>query len=159
MLFESDKEKKLYTVIFIKRENEVLLGMKKRGFGEGKWNGFGGKVEKNETILEGAKRELKEEANIICNDLKNIATIYFEFEIGFEKLMEVHVFTGELFEGEIIESEEMKPQWYSIKDIPYEKMWKDDSIWFDSMLKDEKFIAHFRFKDFDTIIDYKLIKK
>ena len=23
---------------------EVLLGMKKRGFGTGKWNGFGGKV-------------------------------------------------------------------------------------------------------------------
>eukprot|EP01080_Neovahlkampfia_damariscottae_P011619 gene11619-4861_t len=159
MLFESDKEKKLYTVIFIKKEDEILLGMKKRGFGEGKWNGFGGKVEKNETILEGAKRELKEEANIECDDLKEIATIYFEFEIGFEKMMEVHVFTGSSFKGEITESEEMKPKWYKIKEIPYESMWKDDELWFDSMLNDEEFIAHFRFKDYTTIIDYKLIKK
>jgi 8-oxo-dGTP diphosphatase/2-hydroxy-dATP diphosphatase len=30
--------------------------MKKRGFGVGRWNGFGGKVEKQETILDGAKR-------------------------------------------------------------------------------------------------------
>ena len=35
--------------------------MKKRGFGEGKWNGFGGKVEEGETILQAALRELKEE--------------------------------------------------------------------------------------------------
>jgi 8-oxo-dGTP diphosphatase / 2-hydroxy-dATP diphosphatase len=34
----------------------VLLGLKKKGFGKGKWNGFGGKVEKNETILEAAIR-------------------------------------------------------------------------------------------------------
>lgn len=54
---------------------QVLLGMKKRGFGAGKFNGksnqqaafglqqtnnigFGGKVEKGETIEEGARREL-----------------------------------------------------------------------------------------------------
>jgi 8-oxo-dGTP diphosphatase/2-hydroxy-dATP diphosphatase len=30
--------------------------MKKRGFGVGRWNGFGGKVEKQETILDEAKR-------------------------------------------------------------------------------------------------------
>lgn len=34
----------------------VLLGMKKRGFGAGKWNGFGGKVQPGETIEEAARR-------------------------------------------------------------------------------------------------------
>ncbi|CAN0505072.1 unnamed protein product, partial [Ectocarpus sp. 12 AP-2014] len=33
---------------------EILLGMKKRGFGEGKWNGFGGKVESGESVEEAA---------------------------------------------------------------------------------------------------------
>jgi len=28
----------------------MLLGLKKRGFGKDKWNGFGGKVEANESI-------------------------------------------------------------------------------------------------------------
>jgi len=36
--------------------------MKKRGFGEGKWNGFGGKNKAKETIIETALRELHEEA-------------------------------------------------------------------------------------------------
>lgn len=48
--------KKLLTLVLITRPNQVLLGMKKRGFGQGRWNGFGGKVEKGETILEAAKR-------------------------------------------------------------------------------------------------------
>jgi len=34
--------------------------MKKRGFGAGRYNGFGGKVEPGETILQGAQRELQE---------------------------------------------------------------------------------------------------
>ena len=40
----------------------VLLGMKKRGFGVGKWNGFGGKLHANETMVECAARELHEES-------------------------------------------------------------------------------------------------
>lgn len=48
--------KKLLTLVMVTRPNQVLLGMKKRGFGEGKWNGFGGKVEKGETIFEAAQR-------------------------------------------------------------------------------------------------------
>ena len=50
------------TLVFVSRDGQVLLGLKKRGFGEGLWNGFGGKVNEGETILEGAIRELNEEA-------------------------------------------------------------------------------------------------
>jgi 8-oxo-dGTP diphosphatase / 2-hydroxy-dATP diphosphatase len=158
MLFETNKEKKLYTVIFIFKEDKILLGMKKRGFGEGKWNGFGGKVEKNETILQGAQRELEEEAGILCSDLKHSGNLYFEFESGFDKLMEVHIFSGTTFEGNIKETEEMKPQWFAIKDIPYHLMWKDDEIWFDNLLKKKHFTAHFKFKDYETINEYKMVE-
>ena len=51
--------KKLFTLIFVRNGSEVLLGLKKRGFGVGKWNGFGGKVEPGETISQGAKRYKK----------------------------------------------------------------------------------------------------
>lgn len=47
---------KLYTLAFIRDGNNILLGMKKRGFGAGRWNGFGGKVDADETILQAAKR-------------------------------------------------------------------------------------------------------
>lgn len=47
---------KILTLVLVHDATKVLLGMKKRGFGVGRWNGFGGKVEPNETIEEAAKR-------------------------------------------------------------------------------------------------------
>jgi 8-oxo-dGTP pyrophosphatase MutT (NUDIX family) len=38
--------------------------MKKRGFGNGKYNGFGGKVENGETIQQAAIRETIEESGL-----------------------------------------------------------------------------------------------
>jgi len=49
---------------------EVCLAMKKRGFGMGRWNGVGGKVDSlKETVEEAAKRETKEEIDV--NTLKS----------------------------------------------------------------------------------------
>jgi len=47
---------KVLTLAFVRRPGEILLGYKKRGFGAGKWNGFGGKVEIGETIEDAASR-------------------------------------------------------------------------------------------------------
>lgn len=49
--------KKVLTLAFIEdRNDKVLLGLKKRGFGEGLWNGFGGKVNPEEEIVDAAVR-------------------------------------------------------------------------------------------------------
>ncbi len=55
---------KITTLVLIVKDGNVLLGMKKRGFGEGNWNGFGGKVQEGETIPQAARRELLEEAGV-----------------------------------------------------------------------------------------------
>ena len=47
---------KLLTLAFIKDSSKILLGYKKRGFGIGRWNGFGGKVQPGESIENAAKR-------------------------------------------------------------------------------------------------------
>lgn len=49
---------KLLTLVLIVQPGRVLLGMKKRGFGAGKWNGFGGKVQPEETIEDAARRQV-----------------------------------------------------------------------------------------------------
>lgn len=56
--------KKLFTLCIIHQHPKILLGMKKRGFGAGRWNGFGGKVSAAETIEDAARREIREEAGI-----------------------------------------------------------------------------------------------
>lgn len=50
------KSRKIYTLVLLLRQPNILLGLKKRGFGVGKWNGFGGKVEEGETVAMGAAR-------------------------------------------------------------------------------------------------------
>ena len=57
--------RKILTDVFLVRPSErggleVLLGEKKRGWMTGILNGFGGKLEPGEGILEAAKRELRE---------------------------------------------------------------------------------------------------
>jgi 8-oxo-dGTP diphosphatase/2-hydroxy-dATP diphosphatase len=47
---------KLLTLAFLRRSSQILLGYKKRGFGQGLWNGFGGKVQNGETIVAAARR-------------------------------------------------------------------------------------------------------
>ncbi len=112
---------------------QILLGMKKRGFGQGHYNGFGGKVEPGETIAEGAARELEEEAGIQCPDLQRTGQIEFVFE-GDPCLLEVHVYCGSKVVGELVESDEMAPQWFPLSGIPLDTMWPDDEEWFPTML-------------------------
>ena len=52
------------TLMFVFRDNEVLLIHKKRGLGKGKINGPGGKLEAGESLLECAIRETEEEVCI-----------------------------------------------------------------------------------------------
>ena len=62
-----------------KETNEILLGMKKRGFGKDKWNGFGGKIAKGETEEDGAKRELLEESGVHAIDMEKVGELTFFF--------------------------------------------------------------------------------
>ncbi len=67
------------TLCFLLQENSILLARKKRGFGEGKWNGAGGKVEFGETIEDAARRETNEEIGVSPKNIERVATLYFYF--------------------------------------------------------------------------------
>ena len=85
---------KLLTLCLITKEDNILLGMKKRGFGTGIWNGFGGKVQKGESIEEATVRETKEEAGIDVKNIWDTGVLEFEFE-GNPEILEVHLFKAE----------------------------------------------------------------
>lgn len=129
--------------------------MKKRGFGAGRWNGFGGKVLDDETIKDAAKRETLEEAGIQVGTLEEMGVIEFEFQ-GDPQLLEVHIFSAAEFSGEPRETEEMKPQWFEISEIPYEAMWPDDIYWLPLFLEGKKFKGRFLFGEGDIILQQEL---
>lgn len=126
------------------KDNKILLGMKKRGFGAGRWNGFGGKVEDSETIEQATHRELKEETGIEASDMKKVGIIDFSFEND-PKILEVHIFKVINFEGNPTESEEMKPEWFSFENVPFDQMWSDDIFWFPFLLGNKLFKGNFLF--------------
>lgn len=138
------KATKQLTLCFIVQGDKILLGMKKRGFGEGRWNGFGGKVAPGETIREAALREIREEVGVTPQDLEEYGVINFEFEND-PKVLEVHIFKVTAFTGTPAESEEMRPQWFDLDKIPYEEMWSDDIYWIPLLLAGKKFKGRFCF--------------
>lgn len=146
---------KLLTLCLICKDSNILLGMKKRGFGAGKWNGFGGKLKDGETIEEAAKREVLEEAGVEVKSLEKQGILEFEFENNPE-ILEVHVFGAADFSGEPKESDEMAPQWFVADALPFDKMWPDDRHWMPLFLSGKNFIGKFLFNKSNEIINFKL---
>ncbi|MFA4907657.1 MAG: 8-oxo-dGTP diphosphatase [archaeon] len=159
---ESAREKLMQLTLCLPvrlNEKQILLGMKKRGFGSGKWNGFGGKLKENESLQQAAVRELLEETGLRTS--KESLEKVGEFKFGFPKKKEwdqvVHVFVLRDWQGEPQESGEMRPEWFAFSEIPYESMWKDDEIWLPKVLEGKKLRAEFRFsEDNETIEEWKI---
>lgn len=147
--------KKLLTLCIVHQNNRVLLGMKKRGFGAGWWNGFGGKVLPGEEIEDAAKREALEEAGIVITDMEKMGILQFEF-VDNPEILKVHIFKATKFTGEPVETEEMKPQWFQVSEIPYKTMWPDDVYWLPLLLENKKFTGRFLLGEGNRILEQAL---
>ena len=147
--------RKILTLCIIHQHPHVLLGMKKTGFGQGRWNGFGGKVEEGETIEDAARREIFEEAGVNVTDMSKAGVIEFAFQ-GNPEVLEVHIFRAGIFEGEPAESDEMQPRWFPVDEIPYNAMWPDDVYWLPLLLTGKKFKGRFLFEGHDHILEQTL---
>ncbi len=131
------------TLVFLLHHQNILLTYKKRGFGKGKWNGPGGKVEPQETIKACSIREVKEEIGVTVLTLEKMATLTFFDDKTFA--WTVHVFLCRDYEGIPQEGEEVRPQWFPVSEIPYSLMWEDDLYWLPRILAGEKLKGTFYF--------------
>lgn len=143
------------TLLFLRRYDEILLAMKKRGHGKGKWNGVGGKVDQNETIEQAARRECREETGVSVVSAQKTAILHFGQEPYVDKYsnIDVHVFVASSWDGAPIETEEMSPKWFKITNLPLDNMWPDDAYWLPEVIAGNKLEADFLFND-----RYELIK-
>jgi 8-oxo-dGTP diphosphatase len=138
---------KTTTLCFLVRKGEVLLGMKKRGFGINKWNGVGGKLIVGETVEQAAIREIKEEIGVDVkeSDLHNRGSLVFTFQEQPDWAQECYVFIVEQWSGEPTESEELRPEWHKIEALPFESMWIDDPLWLPLVLQGKNIKGEFVF--------------
>ncbi|MGB9824550.1 MAG: 8-oxo-dGTP diphosphatase [Candidatus Hydrothermia bacterium] len=136
------------TLLYLLRDGEILLVYKKRGHGEGKWNGIGGKLD-NESVEECVKREVKEETGLEVLNFELCGIIYFYNVYGRD--WDVFVFRGREFIGEPKETEEVIPKWFKVTEIPYEAMWEDDREWLPKLIEGKHFIGIYHF-DGDKLV-------
>jgi 8-oxo-dGTP diphosphatase len=129
--------------------DRILLGWKKTGFGQGKYNGFGGKIEEGETVLQAAVRELHEECGIIAlpGELEPVGRLEFIFPVNSDFDHDVFIFLVRKWQGQPRETVEMKPCWKKIEEIPYQQMWSDDIYWLPKVLAGEQITGRVVFQD------------
>lgn len=148
------------TLCLLIRGNEILLAMKKRGFGMGKWNGVGGKMDAQKgdrDVFDAVVRETKEEIGVDIINPEKVGVFRFRFPYKSGWDQDVHLFLVRKWKGEPEESEEMAPKWFSQDKLPYDQMWDDDKLWMPRILKGEKLEADFIFRE-GEIIDKHIIK-
>ncbi len=141
------------TLVFVFRDDEILLINKKTGLGKGKVNAPGGKVDPGETPEAAAIRECHEELDITVSDLEYCGEHRFQFVDGYS--IHVWVYRTRYFEGVPTESQEAEPLWTRMDRIPFDQMWEDDKYWLPMMIRGEKFQTKWIF-DGDRMVDYEI---
>lgn len=133
------------TLVYLLKQNQILLGYKKTGVGQGNYVGIGGKIEKDETPLQAAVREVKEEicVNVISPVLVGEADFVFPDMSSLNHYVFVYIAT-EWF-GQIKETDVIKPKWFKQSTLPLDHMWDDAQFWLPAVLSGHKLFGKFIF--------------
>jgi 8-oxo-dGTP diphosphatase len=154
---------KARTVVFLVKDNKVLLGYKKKGFGKGYYIGIGGKVEDEETIEGAAIREIEEEINVTISveNLQKVALLKFYFpHVADESWnQEVHAYLVNNWDGEPNPTEEIEPKWFDKNELPLDKMWDDAQYWIPNILKGEKIYQEYLFNEDLKVVETQPFKE
>ena len=121
-------------------DGRLLLGCKKRGFGNGKWNGFGGKLEPGESFRECAVRELYEEVSLLAEPeaLEYMGFLDFHFTAAPAADHITYIYFVKTWTGDPAGSEEMNPRFFTVDRLPYDRMWQGDRVWLPRLIKGER---------------------
>jgi 8-oxo-dGTP diphosphatase len=61
--------------------------------------------------------------------------------------MEVEIFTAASWSGEPAESGEIRPQWFPVTALPFDRMWQDAGQWLPRVLAGERLSATFTYAE------------
>lgn len=102
-------------------------------------------MDPGETPFECAVRETEEELHIKVKRPRKMGELHFAMSDVPDILC--HVYLAHDFDGHPTETDEAKPLWCRLEDIPYDRMWRDDIHWLPLMLDHRTFFGRFVFDD------------
>lgn len=146
------------TICEIIKDNKILLQKKSAGrFGEGKWNGPGGKLKPNETPTKGVIREVLEETGLTILNPCLKGEIDFYFGEKSEPDWITYIFYVSEFTGVMKPNDEGELKWFDLSKVPYDEMWQDDEYWLPELIEGKKFSGAFWYnEDGAELIRHKL---
>lgn len=100
-------------VVYNKKEDKILMCLRKKEPYKGLYNLVGGKIEKDETGLESAYRELEEESGITKEDIILTHLMTFNYQMS---NIELQVYTGKLNKNVKVVEEVNKLYWINAND-------------------------------------------
>jgi len=102
-------------LVFVWRgEHVLLLKIRGKGSWDGRYNGLGGHIERGETALAAAQRELQEESGLQA-DLCLVGIVLID--TGESPGIGLFVFSGEAGEGSLVPGEEGDLAWFQLGDV------------------------------------------
>lgn len=113
---------KIGCVVFVIRDNKVLMGKRKNTFGAGDYGLPGGHLSFGENLIDGARRELAEETGITDGELHFSAVVDDPRIVDKEPQHYVHI--SFLLEGSVQEPRLMEPhkcegwEWLPLDNLP-----------------------------------------
>ena len=131
-------------LVYIINDHKVCLGQKLRGINQGKWTGIGGKLEAGEDWTTCAIRECKEEIN--CQLKPELLKLHARLEfVNQVNTWKVRVFLTHQAGLMPQSTEEIKPQWFNLNQVPYHLTPQSDRLWLPALLSGYYLIGKFEY--------------
>ena len=144
------------TLIFLTRGDQVLLiqGAAHKRLWANRYNGLGGHVERGESIISAARRELEEEAGLVVAELALCGVI--TIDVGADAGIGIFVLRGECPEGIPRPSDEGELVWVDRQQLDHLPLVEDLPVLLPKVLDHKPcsppFAAHYRYSDTGELI-------
>jgi|WetSurMetagenome_2_1015567.scaffolds.fasta_scaffold298753_1 ADP-ribose pyrophosphatase YjhB (NUDIX family) len=150
--------KTIMTVCYVLdfEKNKILLGLKRKRIGKGKWNGHGGHFETKDKMIEDrARKEVRQECGLEPETMEKRGVVNI-INDEIKKIIELHIFSSTKFVGTLkSKTNEMEcNRWFSFSCIPRDQMWPSDKIILPFVLASKKFTGYFHYDQHGKLVQY-----